>query len=129
MNKHVEMVLFGFLLWLVPFLASFPFVDSSGNYLVPETFFKTIMIVVGSLVGVILAVEYFRDVKTNYLKQGVLIGIVWLAINWFLDLSMVFGGMFQMSISQYFTDIGLRYLSIPFYTTGIGYLLQEKHKK
>lgn len=50
----------GFILWLIPFIVGFLFVDAKGNFLIPETFFKSIMIVVGSLVGVILAVRYFK---------------------------------------------------------------------
>jgi hypothetical protein len=83
MNKYLKIVLFGFILWLVPFIAGFFFIDAKGNFLIPETFFKSIMIVVGSLVSVILAVRYL-------------------------------------------TDIGLRYLSIPIYTLGLGYALKQK---
>jgi hypothetical protein len=48
MNKYLKIVLFGFILWLVPFIAGFFFIDAKGNFLIPETFFKSIMIVVGS---------------------------------------------------------------------------------
>ena len=61
MNKYAKMVLYGFILWLVPFITGFLFVDISGNFLIPETFFKSIMIVEGNLIGVILAVRYFRE--------------------------------------------------------------------
>lgn len=52
MNKYLKTVLFGFLLWLIPFITGFLFVDPSGNFLIPEMFFKSIMIVVGGLVDV-----------------------------------------------------------------------------
>ena len=44
MNKYLKIVLFGFILWLVPFIVGFLFVDAKGNFLIPETFFKSIMI-------------------------------------------------------------------------------------
>ena len=86
MNKYLKIVLFGFLLWLIPFIAGFPFVDASGNFLIHETFFKSIMIVVGGLVGVTLAVIYFREIGKDHVREGVTIGVVWLMINLGLDL-------------------------------------------
>lgn len=126
MNKLIKIILYGIIIWLVPFIASFAFVDSGGNYTIPETFFKSIMVVAGALTGVVLSVSYFSGVKKNYFGEGVVIGVIWLAINLSLDLAMVYGGFFKMSPAQYFTDIGLRYLSIPIYTIGMGYALKKK---
>ncbi len=114
------MVLFGFILWLVPFIIGFLFVDRSGNFLIPETFFKSIMIVEGSLIGVILAVRYFRDINVGHINEGIILGMVWLVINLAVDLGMVFAEFFSFSVVQYFTDIGLRYLTMPTYTIGLG---------
>ena len=126
MNKYAKMVLFGFILWLVPFITGFLFVDRSGNFLIPETFFKSIMIVEGSLIGVILAVRYFRDINVDHIKEGIILGMVWLVINLALDMGMVFAGFFPLSVVQYFTDIGLRYLTMPIYTIGLGLALEGK---
>ncbi|MCP4648253.1 MAG: hypothetical protein GY852_11075, partial [bacterium] len=111
---------------LIPFFVSFLFVDASGNFLISETFFKTIMIVVGALVGVVLAVKYFQGIKRDYLKEGVLLGVAWFVINILIDLAMVYSGFFPMTVGQYFTDIGLRYLSIPIYTIGMAYIISKK---
>jgi len=126
MNKYLKIVLFGFILWLVPFITSFLFVDAKGNFLIPETFFKSIMIVLGSLVGVILAVRYFKNIKSDFVTEGVLLGVIWLVINLAMDIIFVSTGFFRMTLTQYFTDIGLRYLSMPIYTIGLGYALKNR---
>ena len=126
MNKYLKIVLFGFILWLVPFIVGFLFVDAKGNFLIPETFFKSIMIVVGSLVGVILAVRYFKDINSDFVIEGILLGSVWLVINLAIDIFLVTLGFFPMTIIRYFTDIGLRYLSIPIFTTGLGFALKQR---
>jgi hypothetical protein len=126
MNKLIKIAIYGIIMWLVPFIVSFPFVDAQGNYTIPETFFKSIMVVAGAATGVILSVSYYAGVKKNFFGEGVVIGVVWLAINLSLDLVMVYAGFFKMSPAQYFTDIGLRYLSIPIYTIGMGYALKQK---
>ena len=126
MNKYAKIILFGLVIWFIPVLVGFLFVDQEGNFIISETFFKSIMIVIGSLVGVILAVKYFKGIKANFMKEGIILGIVWLIINWIIDLIMVSIGFFPMTIGKYFTDIGLRYLNIPIYTIGLGYALKQK---
>lgn len=126
MKNLTKIILFGLLTWLIPFLVSFFFVDMRGNYLIEETFFKTIMIVTGGLTGVILMIVYFSKIENNYLKEALIIGCSWLVINWILDLIMVLNGFFSMTIQKYFMDIGLRYLLIPIISIGMGYMLEKK---
>jgi hypothetical protein len=129
MKKIGKIILFGILVWLIPFIVSFFFVNQDGTFRIEETFFKTIMIVVGSLVGVKLMVCYFKKIDKNYLKEGILIGLVWLAINWIIDLIFVFAEFFPMTVGEYFTDIGFRYLVIPIFSIGMGYILNWKLTK
>ncbi len=126
MNKYLKIIGFGILLWIIPFFAGFPFFDPETGLLISETFFKTIMIITGSLVSVFLAAKYFQGIKKNYVHEGIVLGFSWLAINWAFDLVMVQIGFFPMTITAYFTDIGLRYLAMPIYTIGIGYILEKK---
>jgi hypothetical protein len=126
MKKHTKILVYGLLIWLIPFIVSFLFVDAQGNFMIPETFFKSIMVVSGAFIGVILAVRYFKDVKGDYVKEGMILGAVWLIINLAIDLVFVQAGFFKMSVTAYFTDIGLRYLSIPIYTIGLGYALKQR---
>ena len=66
MNKYFKIVIFGFLLWLIPFFVGFLFFDQEGNLIISEIFFKSIMIVVGSLFGVIFGVTYFMDIEEDF---------------------------------------------------------------
>ncbi len=129
MDKRIELVLLGLLSWIIPFAVSFLFVDATGNMIIDMTFFKTIMVITGALVGVALAVHYFKGIKDRYLEEGIVIGVAWLIINLGLDLVMVSAGFFPMTFMQYFTDIGLRYLSIPIFTIGLGYIVDHHKKK
>lgn len=126
MNKFLKIIFFGILAWLIPFLISILFVDMEGNFIIPQTFFKSIMIVVGSLVAVMLAVKYYKNIKNDFLQEGIILGIIWFIISIALDLVMVFSNFFQMTVLEYFTDIGLRYLCIPIFTIGLGYALNQK---
>lgn len=125
MNKLSKQILFGFLTWLIPFVFSFliwPLHDSMLSL------FKSIMIVFGAITGVIFIVVYFKKISSGYLRDGITIGFIWLAINIILDL-IVLVGLFKTPTKDYFIDIGIRYLMIPIITVGFGYILEYKNRK
>ena len=128
MQKLTKLLGFGLLSWLIPFLASFPFVDPSGNFRIDEIFFKTIMIIVGALSGTFLLVLYFNKVDKDFMKEWIKLGVTWFLINIILDLIFVLMGFFQMTVLKYFTDIGLRYLVILIFAIGLGWILEKKLK-
>jgi hypothetical protein len=128
MNTYMTVVswrttLLGFLSWLVPFAASFLFVDSSGRWLIPQRLFKSIMVVVFGGLGTALLVAAFRRV-TPTLRSGLALGCYWLAINLILDL-VVLAPLAGMSARDYFYDIGLRYLLIPIIAGAIGVVAES----
>ena len=127
MNRYVKLLLFGFLLWLIPFGVGFLFFDANGNLTISETFFKSIMVVLGALLGVAFSVDYFKGIKGDYVNEGIVLGFTWLVISIVIDLMLVFSGFFKMGVGEYFTDIGVRYLSIPIYTIGLGLALSNAH--
>jgi uncharacterized membrane protein YpjA len=125
MKKYLKNILYGFLAWLVPFIVSFFFYTREGKLTIDIFLFKTIMIVVGSITGAFLLVSYFKKITVDYLKEGIIVGVVWFGINILLDL-LVLIPMSGMSISNYFTQIGLRYLVIPAMSIAVGTTLANK---
>jgi uncharacterized membrane protein YpjA len=91
-------------------------------------FFKTIMIVSGSLTGMGALVYYFKNVKKDPLKEGAIIGISWLLINWLLDF-LILLPLSKQAVPRYFLEIGLEYLAIPIMAVGAGYLLSNRMPK
>jgi uncharacterized membrane protein YpjA len=69
---------------------------------------------------------YFKDLKNDFFKEGIIIGIVWLVINIVFDLFMFMEGPMKMSIADYMMDIGFTYLMIPIITIGFGYILDNR---
>lgn len=124
MNKILKVGLFGFLTWLIPFMISVFFYSRDGQLNIDIFLFKTIMIVVGSIVGATLLVLYFKKVQKDYLTESITVGLVWFAINIILDL-IVLVPMSGMSIGTYFAQIGLRYLVIPVMSVAIGRVAEK----
>lgn len=114
----------GFLTWLVPFVVSFAFYKPDGTLSVDIFLFKSIMIVVASVFGSFALVKYFKSVNEQFVKEGVLLGVLWLVINIILDL-IILVPMSKMSIGNYIVQIGLRYLMIPAISIGMGSVLHN----
>lgn len=106
------------LVWLVPFVAAcivFPLRESS------RALFESIMPVVIAAVTVALAVTYLRRARRGFLREGALLGAVWLVMSVAIDAPlMLFGGPMHMTLAAYVADIGVTYLMIPAITIGIG---------
>ncbi len=118
MTSLRKALLFGVLVWLVPFIVAFvifPLRESS------RPLFESIMPVAIATVVVGLGVTYFRVVNRAFVREGLLLGLVWLAISFLIDAPlMLLGGPMRMSMTQYIADIGVTYLMIPVITLGLG---------
>ncbi|WP_321417775.1 hypothetical protein [uncultured Methanomethylovorans sp.] len=124
-NKYLKNIIYGFLSWLIPFVASLFFYTKEGVLIVDIFLFKSIMIVVGSISAGFLLVSYFKNINAEYYKEGIVVGFTWFAINILLDL-LILVQMSGMSITDYFSQIGLRYIVIPVMTITIGAALKNK---
>jgi hypothetical protein len=112
-------LLLGFFDWLLPFVVSFViFPLRKGNYYL----FESLMTVLVVLSAVIFSVIYFTQ-KVS-LREGVVLGILWLAINLVIDLLLFLPkSPMQMPFSVYMSQIGVKYLSIPIITIGIAVII------
>ena len=125
MKKYIRIIWYGLLAWLIPFVASFLFYSRKGELTIDIFLFKSIMIVVGSISAGILLIYYFKKVNIGYLKEGFIVGLIWLSINILLDL-LVLIPMSGMSIANYFMQIGIRYIVIPVMSLMVGTVLSNK---
>lgn len=108
----------GLLSWALPFALSFLFFDQTGQLVVPRTLFKSLMVVIGGGIGVGLLVIAFQRIEASFLS-GAAIGCYWLALNLMLDL-LILVPMSAMTYTEYFYDIGLRYLLLPIIAAAMG---------
>ena len=129
MDKNIKLVLFGIAMWVVPFVASFLFFDPATQKLtIDETFFKSIMIVLSAILGAFLLVKYFEGVQTDFVKEGIIVGAAWLAINWVLDVIILLP-MNRMDIPTYFMQVGMRYLIAPAMSISMAVAIENARKK
>ncbi len=117
MVAGVRAIFYGILIWVAVFIvamAVFSFRESN------RPLFESIMPVAVTAATVFFAQLFFTRVEKDFVKTGVMLGLVWLAINILIDLPMVFRGPLEMTLPEYFADIGLTYLIIPVITLSTG---------
>ena len=124
MNKNLKIVLFGFLIWLIPFAVSFFIYPlKSPMY----SLFESIMSVLIAAAAVIFSYLYFKNIKTNFVIEGIITGIAWFIIAIVIDLLMFMpASPMHMNFNDYMMTVGVKYLIMPVVTIGSGYLAQNK---
>lgn len=115
---------FGFLSWLIPFVVSFLFFTPGGELAVPSATFKSTIMVVGTISGCYLLFRYFKFVDSEFVRNGIIVGVSWLVINIVLD-TLILIPIMKTTFADYFMSIGLGYISIPVIRITMGYLLER----
>ena len=118
---------FGLLSWLIPFVVSFLFYKPGGELVVPYATFKSTIMVVGTLSGCYLMIRYFKYVSDDFIRNGAIVGLSWLAVNLILD-TVILIPIMKTTFANYFMTIGISYISIPVISIAMGYLLARKAK-
>jgi hypothetical protein len=124
----IKNILLGFLSWLIPFAVSFLFYKPSGELVVAYSTFKSAIMVVGTISGCYLLFRYFKTVESDFIKNGVIVGLSWFVINIILD-AVILIPIMKTTFEEYFMSIGLSYLSIPAISISMAYLLERKKKE
>lgn len=124
MKSIKKAILYGFLIWLIPFIVAFiiyPIHESN------RPLFESIMPIAIALSVVIFGKMYFNKVEENYKKEGIWLGLIWIIISLVIDLILFMPqSPMHLSFLEYLMDIGITYLMIPVITIGFGCLLDKK---
>ena len=122
MKRFWRLLLFGFLSWLLTFGASVCLFSLKKDN---ERLFEMLMGIVLTSCTVLFTLLYFRRVRVEFIREGILLGSTFLGCNIVFDLPLFMVGPMQMSLPRYLKDIGIAYLSMPIVSIGFGYALQR----
>ena len=124
MQSIKKALIYGFLLWLIPFITSiviFPLKKTD------PAFFQSFLGVLSITLAVILTVFYFRKTQGN-LREGIFLGLTFSVISWFFDFLFFIWGPIKMPLAAYIKEIGIGYLLYLVIAIGTGFLLGNKSK-
>ena len=128
MHSLKKSILFGFLVWLLPFIVAFLMYPIHQS---KRPLFESIMPLVITISVVVFSYLYFKNIDKDVKAEGAKLGIVFLLISLIIDLIMFMpNSPMHMNLLDYINDIGLTYLMIPVITIGMGYAIgRERNKK
>ncbi len=127
MKSFKKALLYGFFVWLIVFITAFlifPIHETN------RIFFESIMPVVISIVTSFFTFRYLSKVESNFIKEGLYFGVVVTVMNWIIDAVLILSpSPMQMTLSDYFQDIGFTYFMILPITLGFGYIANHFSQK
>jgi hypothetical protein len=102
MKAFYKALLYGVGVWAVTFIAAmliFPIHETE------RPLFESIIPVVLTSSAVFFSILYFRKVEVNFFKEGIYLGILWLAVNIIIDMFLFSWGPMKMTLMDYLKDI------------------------
>jgi hypothetical protein len=114
-KKILKISSFGFVVWLIPTLITL--LLSSLNEMF---FFDVISAVSIALTVTVLSYIYFKDVGVHCVKEGMIIGLIWLIISIVLDIILILLDVTKLTLVQYSVYVAPLYVIIPAITIGFG---------
>lgn len=124
MRSPGKTFLYGFLVWLVPFAVAFSIYKPLHE--TQRDVFENAMAIALAFTTMLFSNLHFRKLHSSFAREGILAGLVWMAISLGLDLLMFSWGPMARPLGDYLKDIGMAYLVIPVITIGCGFLLDRQ---
>ncbi|MGB9979076.1 hypothetical protein [Methanobacterium sp.] len=121
MNKNSKIINYGLLVWLIPSLITVTLAS-----FVAVNIFEVISGVAIALTVIVFSYLYFGGITENFIKEGFLIGIIWLIISIILDIILIMLGISQLSLTGYLMYVAPLYIIIPAITIGLGLYLNQR---
>ena len=115
MNKNLKIIIYGILIWLIPTLISF--LISVFNIL---SLFDVIVAVVLAATVIGFTYLYLKDITENFVREGIITGVVWVLVSIILDLVLIIIGITKLSLENYAIYVAPLYIIIPAITIGFG---------
>lgn len=115
MNKYLKIISYGLIIWLIPTL-----VTLLASYLNALSFFDVISAIAIAITVIVFSYLYFEDVNVNFIKEGVILGVVWVVISIVLDIVLILLGITKLSLISYAANVIPLYIIIPAVTIGFG---------
>ena len=114
--NYTRALLYGLGVWVIPFAVAMFIFPLRAN---ERPLFESVMPVVVAAATVFFAYRYLSRSQGTGWREGVQLGMVFLAVSLVIDLLMFSWGPMKMSFVDYVKDIGLTYLLMPVIAGGM----------
>ncbi|MDD9868082.1 MAG: hypothetical protein OXU73_02020 [Candidatus Campbellbacteria bacterium] len=109
--NYKKITFYGFLIWFIPFMISFPFFNKAGEILIDRTAFNVFITVVLIFVFSFFLWLYLKSVDKDFRKNTIVFGLTAFFVSVFADL-FVLVGLLTVTLYEYFIWTLPAYLNI-----------------
>lgn len=109
--NYKKVFFYSFLIWLIPFILSFPFFTREGVLIIDRTFFSVIMTLSLIIVFCFFLYRYLNKIKDGPEKKILYFGFSAFIVSIFLDLIFLVG-IFNMTSEEFLKWTFPSYLNI-----------------
>lgn len=103
------------MVWLIPTIVTYITSLTSGLYL-----FDVISALAIAISVIIFTYLYFKDIDSHLIREGIIIGVIWLLISVILDIILILLGVTKLTLLEYAIYVAPLYIIIPVVTVGFG---------
>ena len=103
------------MVWLIPTIVTY-----FTSLTVGVSFFDVISALSIAISVIVFTYIYFKDVDSHFIKEGIIIGVVWLLISVVLDIVLILLGVTKLTLLEYALYVTPLYIIIPVVTVGFG---------
>ena len=103
------------MVWLIPTIVTLLSSYLSGMFL-----FDLVSAVAIAVSVIVFTYLYFSDLESDYVKEGIMIGVFWVMISMVLDVVLILIGITKLNLTQYIVYVAPLYVIIPAITIGFG---------
>lgn len=128
MKNSTRRIIYGLAIWLVPFIVASMLWDPTTNLpRVNMMWYGAIMNAAWAIVFLIGALYYFKSIKENYKREGIIAGITWYLLAVIPEFAIVVG-LFHATPNDSYPSI-LAYFTTLFMPMLIGSILNANMKR
>ena len=114
--NYTKALLHGLGVWVVPFVVAMLIFPLRAN---ERPLFESVMPVAVTVATVFFGYRYLRASRDTGRREGLYLGLIFLAVSLVIDLLMFSWGPMKMALLDYIKDIGVTYLLMPVVTVGM----------
>ncbi len=128
LNKNIKIALLGALIWIGVFTVGAFLFTPEGKPRLELLLTQNIFYLSTALLAMGFLFFYFKDVKSHFLREGIVIGIIWIIVNTALDW-LILLPLFDITYSDWLKNIMPALFVLPILSIGTALIIQRQKQE
>jgi hypothetical protein len=127
LNKNIKITLIGAIVWLGTFVVRAFLFTPEGNPSFNVLLTQNIFFITQTLFAMLALLYYMKGLQHNFIREGVVIGIIWFVVSCLLDFAILMP-LFNIKFDAWLLEIMPSYFALPILSIGGG-AMAKAHRR